>query len=239
MSSDRRAHTPDFARRFWDTAYAQGEDLAHWHREPPDEALGRVLAEGHPGPGARCVLDVGCGTGAEASWLAARLTRAWGAEALEAEVVEPAVLGLAARRLVVVGVDLSVTALARAAAAREPSPGGRWHRVVGSSFELPLADGTVDLVLDAGCLHTIGRRSRALYARELVRVSAPGARVLVRGARRDREEEGLFGVGPGACRRWLGPAFSVEWSMPLVLPASSGALDGVAVLLRRAGRGGT
>lgn len=202
------AGTPNFARRFWDAAYASDEDLEHWHRDPPDEALARLVASGAQGGGGARVLDVGCGTGAEARWLALR--------------------GHA-----VVALDLSLEALARSSSALDGARRGRWLPVVGSAFELPLGDDAIDLVLDAGCLHSIGRSSRGRYARELARVASPGARLLIRGARADCEEEGVSSVDAVECRRWLAPGFEVEWTMPIELSAASGALDGVAVLLRR------
>ncbi|HVS65000.1 MAG TPA: class I SAM-dependent methyltransferase [Thermoanaerobaculia bacterium] len=202
------AGTPNFARRFWDAAYASDEDLEHWHRDPPDEALARLVANGLLRDGGARMLDVGCGTGAEARWLARR--------------------GHA-----VVALDLSLEALARGSSARDGARGGRWLPVVGTAFELPLGDDAVDWVLDAGCLHSIGRSSRVRYARELARVASPGARLLIRGARADCAEEGVSSVDAVECRRWLAPGFEVEWTMPIELPAASGALDGVAVLLRR------
>jgi len=202
------APAPDFARRFWDAAYARGEDRTHWHREPPDAALARLLAAGAPSERGPIVLDVGCGTGAEARWL----TR---------------------RGHSVIALDLSLQALSRRPRGARDLPRRRWLPVAGSVLELPVADGAAGLVLDAGCLHSIGRASRARYARELARVTAPGSRVLIRGARFDCEEEGVLAVDAQECRRWFGAAFEVEWEMAFELAAAAGALDGVAVLLRK------
>jgi SAM-dependent methyltransferase len=136
----------------------------------------------------------------------------------------------------VVALDLSLSALARAGDIdRRCSRGSRprCSLVLGSGFALPLADATIDLALDAGCLHSIGRASRPRYAGELARAVTPGGWLLVRGAGRDHEEEGLVSVASRECGRWLGGWFEEVWSLELPLEAREGALDAVAVLFRR------
>lgn len=94
------------------------------------------------------LLDVGCGTG----WLAAGLRRA--------------VPGLS-----IVGCDLSAGMLGRARAA------GAWPLVQAAAGRLPLADGSVDLVVTRGVLHHLPDPAAALA--EWRRVLRPGGAVVV------------------------------------------------------------
>ena len=95
-------------------------------------------------------VDLGCGLGTEIGYLAAR---GW--------------CGL--------GVDLSVAALTRA---RTSHPGAAFARADVRS--LPLATGSVDLMVDRGCFHYLGPDGRLGYAREAGRVLRPGGRLLLR-----------------------------------------------------------
>jgi SAM-dependent methyltransferase len=96
------------------------------------------------------VVDLGCGLGTEVGYLASQGWR-----------------GL--------GVDLSAAALERART-----------RVRDASFacadatSLPLAAGSVDLLIDRGCFHYLTAGDRAAYAREARRVLRARGRLLLR-----------------------------------------------------------
>ena len=98
----------------------------------------------------RTAIDVGCGTGGDAVFLAE--------------------LGIATT-----GLDVSDDALDRA---RERAAAGgvdvTW--VEGSALDLPVADASIDLVTDRGCLHHIDERDHARYASEAARSCGPAAR---------------------------------------------------------------
>lgn len=94
-------------------------------------------------------LDAGCGTGAFTTWLAG--------------------LGLET-----VGLDRDPSMLA---VARRKLPQTRF--VEGDVTRLPFADGEFDLALAVTVLCFLGDRARAAAARELVRVTRPGGRVVV------------------------------------------------------------
>jgi SAM-dependent methyltransferase len=95
------------------------------------------------------VLDAGCGTGIYTAWLA----------------------GLGVE---VTGIDIDPTMLA---AARDKAPGATL--VQGSIDELPFAEGEFDLAVAVTVFCFLGDREREEAARELLRVTRPGGRVVV------------------------------------------------------------
>lgn len=105
---------------------------------------------------ARAILDFGCGIG--------MTTRALAAEFAGARVT---------------GVDESAESLAAGARALSPDEAARvrFEHVPGAT--LPFADGTFDVVFVSNVFHHIPPGARAAAARELARVAAPGAWVLV------------------------------------------------------------
>ncbi|MCW2959823.1 MAG: methyltransferase [Thermoleophilia bacterium] len=99
-------------------------------------------------------LDLGCGTGADAVFLAE--------QGIETS-----------------GLDMSTTALALAKE-RAERHGVRIEWLQGDVLQLPLEDGCMDLVLDRGCLHHVAVSDQATYATEVARVLRPGGTLLVR-----------------------------------------------------------
>jgi SAM-dependent methyltransferase len=142
--------------------YADGT-YRWWHLSGPSPELLAALGDGWLRPGGRA-LDVGCGLGVEAGYLAAA---GWQ----------------------VAGVDLSQVALARAAAGGD---GAVFIRA--DVRRLPFPQGCFDAALDRGCFHYLAPRERLRYADELRRVLRPGGRLLLRaslnaaGVRNDIDE---------------------------------------------------
>jgi SAM-dependent methyltransferase len=133
--------------RDWDANYAAGE--IPWDRGEPSPELVELLEAGRLPRGR--ALDVGCGTGTNARFLAAR---GWA----------------------VVGVDVSGRALERAAAAPEPSGGSVEWRRADFLVDAPPA-GPFDLVFDRGCFHVFDEPGdRARFAGRVARCLAPGGR---------------------------------------------------------------
>lgn len=142
--------------------YADGT-YRWWHLSGPSPELLAALADGWL-PSSGRVLDVGCGLGVEAGYLAAA---GWQ----------------------VAGIDLSAVALARAAAEHD---GAAFMRA--DVRRLPFHRHCFDAALDRGCFHYLAPEDRLRYADELRRVLRPGARLLLRaslraaGARNDIDE---------------------------------------------------
>jgi SAM-dependent methyltransferase len=126
--------------------YAEGT-YRWWHLSRPSPEPLAALGDGWLPPSGRA-LDVGCGLGAEAGYLAAA---GWQ----------------------VVGVDLSQVALARAAAGGD---GAVFMRA--DVRQLPFHQDCFDAALDRGCFHYLAPRDRLRHADELRRVLRPGARLL-------------------------------------------------------------
>jgi SAM-dependent methyltransferase len=122
-------------RRRWDTGVS-----------PPE--LERFVASHPPGR----ALDVGCGTGTNAVYLA---RRGWEA----------------------VGVDFAGRAIAKARR-RARDAGVTCTFVVGDVTRLDLT-GPFDLALDIGCLHSIAASGRTGYAAGLAQVVRPGGTFLL------------------------------------------------------------
>ncbi len=198
----------DFAiGSFWDLAYEHGDHLEHWESPwPPQELVAMVAAELIPA--GATVLDVGCGAGLEAIFLAGCGFRA-------------------------IGVDSSIKAL-EIARARAVAAGALVDFRLAEATALPLAGGSVGFASDRGCLHVIGRTRRPDYARELHRVLVPGAPFLLRGAAADCDEEGLIAVDAAEIdRTFVAAGFSRGPIVPMSMVAESGVLEGNMVVLRR------
>lgn len=190
----------------WNEAYVSGKFLEHWEYRSPSQELVAVVAAGLV-PSEATTLDVGCGSGVEATFLAQCGFRS-------------------------IGVDLSGAAI-ELARARSADAGVQveWH--VAPVAALPLPDDSVDFANDRGCLHGIEPEDRGAYAAELHRVLRPGAPALVRGCRVEGDE-GFVAVTEAAIDEYLLPAgFSRGPVLPLKLVSDAGSLDANVVLLKR------
>lgn len=100
------------------------------------------------------VIDVGCGAGADAVYLAQLGFTVVGIDS------SPAALELAGRRSAQAGVDV------------------QW--LEGDALDLPIADSSVQAAFDRGCMHHIAPTDQPRYLAELARVVVPGGRVFLR-----------------------------------------------------------
>jgi SAM-dependent methyltransferase len=129
----------------WDTAYREG--TPPWDSGSPHAELARVLDEYRLRP--QTVLEIGCGTGADA-------------------------ILLARRRFEVTAVDCSPIALERARV-RAERQSAAIHFVLADIFDFVRSAGHYDLVYDAGVYHSLRQVSLDRYLDVLWRVSRPGS----------------------------------------------------------------
>lgn len=142
--------------------YADGT-YRWWHLSEPSPELMSAVADGWLSGGGR-VLDVGCGLGTEAGYLA---SLGWRVSAI----------------------DLSAVALGRAAGLW---PAASFLRA--DVRALPFRARSLDIAVDRGCFHYLPAGSRPRYAAEVLRVLRPGGKLLLRlslraaGVRNDIDE---------------------------------------------------
>ncbi|MFI0929112.1 class I SAM-dependent methyltransferase [Streptomyces sp. NPDC021012] len=132
---------------WWDGFYADRDKPVPFFVAKPDENLVSYVERGLLPAGGK-VLDLGCGPGRNALYLASA-----GYE--------------------VTGIDLSPTAVAWAEERAAAAGAGNVRFVCGDAFTAAL-DGPYDLVYDSGCFHHLPPHRRISYLALLDRVLAPG-----------------------------------------------------------------
>lgn len=156
--------------------------ITPWEREHVPQQLQRVAEEWqHPGR----ALDVGCGTGRDAVYLA---QHGW----------------------TVTGIDSAPRALDGARArARDAHAEVKW--VQGDVTELPGSGvgGGFDLIVDRGCFHGLSDEQRMRCARGITALAAPEAQVLLFAF-----APGFHGPAPrGISAHQLKECFGEEWEL--------------------------
>lgn len=187
------------ARRvFFRTMYRLG--FTPWDGHPLAKGL-RNLIEGDAGgpPSPTTALDIGCGTGDNSIYLA---QHGWRVTAVDfaPKALETARAKAAASKVAVTFIRADVTQLSSAG--------------VGHGFAL---------AVDSGCLHGMSDHDRADYVREIGRVTAPDAQLLIVAF----TPGALFGVR-GIEQPEIERLFSPDWALisagdePGYRPTSSG-----------------
>jgi SAM-dependent methyltransferase len=190
----------------WDAAYREG--TPPWDVGTPHVELVRVLDEYRLRP--QTVLEVGCGTGADA-------------------------VLLARRRFEVTAVDCSPIALERARV-RAEQQNALVRFVLADVFEFAHSAGQFDLVHDAGLYHAVRQTNLGRYLDMLWRVTRPGSYYFcLAGAPDETAEEGPPQVTEDEIHNELGRLFEFIHLRPTRLesPNRKDGYAGWSCLVRR------
>lgn len=138
----------------WDRIYETGAYKRQWdYKFPSQELVTTVAVKGVPQNG--IALDVGCGAGRDAIFLAQ-----CGYKVIAIDISEKAI-EIAKERATEAQVEVE------------------WR--CGNVLELSITDQSVEFITDRGCFHLISENDRAKYAQEITRVLKPGGTLLLRG----------------------------------------------------------
>lgn len=136
------------AERLYERAYRRGRTPWDTGVTPPEVV--EEVSGMEPGR----ALDLGCGTGTNALWLA---QHGWTA----------------------VGVDFSALAIESARRKTDWTSGATFVEGDVTRLSELGVEGPFDLVLDIGCFHSVAVRRRDDYVREVARVARSGARTMI------------------------------------------------------------
>jgi len=191
----------------WDDAYSSGSYRKEWdYAYPSQELVSFVATAGMPRGGV--ALDVGCGSGREAVFLAKCGYSAIGVDFSSAAIHIARQLGIAE------GVTID------------------WH--VADALHLPLEAKSVDFVNDRGCFHIVQRRHRRRFVGEIARILKPGGRMLLRGSAANSKGGGFVAVTTEEIDRWFDRRrFRRGPVLPIEMIANRGTLLGSLVVLQR------
>jgi methyl halide transferase len=201
-------HGPEGSRLLesWDAEY-RGKQPPAWDIGRPADELQKVLKEGAI---RQCrVVDLGCGSGTDAIFLASHGFRVTGID------ISPTALGLAEEKARKAGVSV------------------QW---VLADVTLPPSIGPFDLIYDRGCYHNVRDQNLDAYLETVRRFSRPGTKLLVLSARRDAQSrEGSSGVTEEELRFDFSSFFDVESLRGIMLESNKAGVSapGWSALLRR------
>lgn len=189
----------------WSHAYHVGDHVDWDHSSPSAELVGYILGA-RPAPRAR-VLDLGCGTGADAIFLARQ-------------------------NYEVHGLDFSAEALRLATQrAHESSVVVEWHEC--GALKTPFDNGYFDLITDRGCCHYMRGPIRRQYAEEVARILRPGGALFLRGCR-NPEDTYFATIDRNSLAESFDPRlFEIGPVIPFYLAVDSGGIDASAVTIVR------
>lgn len=175
----------------WDTAYRTGDYKQYWGLSYPSQELVGFLAA-TTFPQGSVALDVGCGAGQEAVFLAQQDFR-------------------------VIGADMSSEGLAIAKAhAQAAGVYIELHQTDITQLDLPAQ--SVDLINDRGCFHVISDDKRPAVVRKLAQLLKPGGKMLLRGCRQnDHDETHFFPITPEVIAQYFAADFTWQHVLPIQL----------------------
>ena len=172
---------PTESAEWWDDRYRSGDVPWDTGIVPPEVVA--LLAGGQVRPG--WALDLGCGSGLSSRYLASHGFR-------------------------VVGLDLALSALARAAEAARAAALPAFF-CLADVTQLEFLDLRASFALDVGCFHAVAPERRSAYVASLAGRLAPGALYLLYAFTLSSEqEEGPRGISPADIGRFA-PDFVLRW----------------------------
>jgi ubiquinone/menaquinone biosynthesis C-methylase UbiE len=190
----------------WDEAYRTREYEKLWGIPYPSQELVGFAAT-LPSPNGKVAIDVGCGAGTEAIFLAQCGFTTY-------------------------GFDQSIEAL-KIAAQRVKNSGLPITFEKANILNIPLNDQSVDLINDRGCFHVIPNDLRPNYAKEMTRLLKPGGKIFMRGCR-DEENERFQAITRAAIDTYFGNAFDTTPVYPLEMnDGTPSLLRGSLVILTK------
>ena len=166
------------------------------NEEVPAELIALV-----DGPGALVAgraLDIGCGTGTQAVYLAKTGWRVTGVDVVKRP------LGTAKRRAAAAGVSVN------------------WVQADVTRLEEADVEPGLTLLHDRGCYHGLPARARAGYARSVTALANPGATLLVMSFAKNRKLGGLSGTD----EQDICAQFDPEWELKSAQPDTGSAPPG-------------
>ena len=147
--------------RDWDAVYSQ-HSLAEirWHSDKPDQELIDLIE--NSGIETRCILDVGCGAGTDAIYLASKGSQ-------------------------VTAIDISYEAV-RVARERAKKAGVKINFISGNFLDVGFDNESFDFINDRGCFHHMNPLARENFARKISDVLKSNGYYFLR-CWSDKEEE--------------------------------------------------
>jgi SAM-dependent methyltransferase len=142
----------ELQRRSWESAWADEGYAPPWFGRGVSKEIVAAVDEGWFAEG-RPALDIGCGQGEVAAWLAER-------------------------GFPTVGVDIASTAVARARSRHGERPGRLDFLVLDLCRQAP-PDREYAVVVDRGCFHQVPRHEHRVFVEHLLSVCARDARLLL------------------------------------------------------------
>ncbi|MCL5782448.1 MAG: class I SAM-dependent methyltransferase [Candidatus Thermoplasmatota archaeon] len=194
----------------WDDSYRSGLYLKQWESSYPSQELCAALSILNMSRASR-ILDLGCGTGTEAIFMAS--------------------LGYE-----VTGVDISQEAL-KIATAKSSKQGAAVNWIQADAANLPIPDDSVDFISDRGCLHIIPEADQQKYARETTRILKQGGYFLIRGSAQQISEE-FFPISRKTLDiLFPAPLYTRGAIIPFTMVSDNGKMMGNIAFLQKTGDG--
>jgi len=189
----------------WDKLYSSGNYKRYWEYAHPSQELVTLIACGII-PKKGTVLDVGCGSGNEAIFLAQ-----CGFNTIGLDVSNKALIiakGRAHRKHVKIKWEL--------------------ESILNNSLE----ESTIDFINDRGCFHHISDEDRILYSWQVRRILKKNGSILIRGCKKDTSY--FIGINDSKIDNIFPRIyFKRNTILPISLISNGGVLDSNIVLIRK------